>query len=264
MNEIKSPKTRLSSVTTAIHLLKAFSEKDAEIGISALSKRLSVSKSTVHRLATTLVAEGLLEQNPETERYRLGITLFTLGALVRRRMDISNEAKPLLNELRRVTNENVHLAILQGSHVTYIYDLESVHPVRLGSQLGTLKPAFCSAEGLAILAYQPESAVETILAGDLSPRTNNTITDMQRIRQQLRVIRQQGYAVENEESEIGTRGVAAPVRDAEGLVVAAVGVAGPSQRLSRKALTGFVPHVIGTADTVSMRLGYRPPARAVG
>jgi IclR family KDG regulon transcriptional repressor len=264
MSETRGAKTRLSSVTTAIHLLKAFSEKDAEIGISTLSKRLGVSKSTVHRLATTLVAEGLLEQNPETERYRLGITLFTLGALVRRRMDISNEAKPLLSELRRVTNENVHLAILQGSHVAYIYDLESAQPVRLGSQLGTLKPAFCSAEGLAILAYQPDSVVETVLSGDRSPRTNNTVTDLERIRQYLTVIRQQGYAVENEESEIGTRGVAAPVRDAEGFVIAAVGVAGPSQRLSRKALTGFVPHVIGTADTISMRLGYRPSTRAAG
>jgi IclR family transcriptional regulator, KDG regulon repressor len=264
MSESKGAKTRLSSVSTAIHLLKAFSEKDAEIGISALSKRLSVSKSTVHRLATTLVAEGLLEQNPETERYRLGIALFTLGALVRRRLDISNEAKPLLSELRRVTNENVHLAILQGSHVTYIYDLESSHPVRLGSQLGTLKPAFCSAEGLAILAYQPDAVIDTILAGDLSPRTNNTITDIERIRQQLKVIRQQGHAIENEESEIGTRGAAAPVHDAEGSVIAAVGLAGPSQRLSRKALTGYIPHVIGTADTISMRLGYRPPARAFG
>lgn len=264
MSETKGAKTRLSSVTTAVHLLKAFSEKDAEIGISMLAKRLGVSKSTVHRLATTLVAEGLLEQNPETERYRLGVTLFTLGALVRRRMDISNEAKPLLSELRRVTNENVHLAVLQGSHVTYIYDLESGHSVRLGSQLGTLKPAFCSAEGLAILAYQPDSVVESVLAGDRSPRTNNTVTDIERIRQYLTVIRQQGYAVENEESEIGTRGAAAPVRDAEGSVIAAVGLAGPSQRLSRKALAGFVPHVIGTADTISMRLGYRPNARAAG
>lgn len=264
MGEAKGAKTRLSSVATAIHLLKAFSEKDVEIGISALSKRLSVSKSTVHRLATTLVAEGLLEQNPETERYRLGVALFTLGALVRRRMDLSNEAKPVLSELRRVTSENVHLAILQGENITYIYDLESSHPVRLGSQLGTLKPAFCSAEGLAILAFQPDAVVDEVLAGTRYPRTNNTVTDERLIRQQLGVIRQQGHATENEESEIGTRGVAAPVRDAEGQVVAAVGVAGPSQRLSRKALTGFVPHVIGTADTISMRLGYRPPVRAVG
>lgn len=261
-NKSERPKTRLSSVTTAIRLLKSFSEKDVEIGISALSKRLGVSKSTVHRLATTLVAEGLLEQNPETERYRLGIALFTLGALVRRRMDLSNEAKPLLTELRRITSENVHLAILQGASVTYIYDLESDQPVRLGSQLGTLMPAFCSADGLAILAFQSDQVIDDVLSGNLSPRTKSTVTDPARIREQLRLIRQQGYAVENEDSEIGARGIASPVRDADGVVVASIGIAGPSQRLSRKALIAFVPHLIGTADTISMRLGYRADAPA--
>jgi DNA-binding IclR family transcriptional regulator len=258
-------KTRLSSVTTAIRLLKAFSDRDeVEIGISALAKRLHVSKSTVHRLATTLVAEGLLEQNPDTERYRLGVALFTLGALVRRRMDLSNEAKPLLSDLRRITQENVHLAVLQGEHVTFIYDLESTHPVRLGSQLGSLKPAFCSAEGLAILAFRNDASVDQILCGPLVPRTSRTVVNPARIRDQLAAIRRQGYAIENGESEIGTRGIAAPVRDSEGNVVAAIGVAGPSQRLSPRTIAGFAPHVIGTADAISGRLGYRVSARAHG
>ncbi len=260
-----TPKTRLTSVTTAIRLLKAFSDKEeVEIGISQLAKRLRVSKSTVHRLATTLVAEGLLEQNPETERYRLGVALFTLGALVRRRMDLSTEAKPLLSDLRRITQENVHLAILQGEHVTYIYDLESLQPVRLGSHLGSLQPAFCSAEGLAILAFQDDATIDRVLAGRLIPRTSRTVIDPARIREQLTIIKRQGYAIENGESEIGTRAIAAPVREAEGAVVAAVGVAGPSQRLSHRAIAGFAPHVIGTADAISVRLGYRISPRAFG
>jgi DNA-binding IclR family transcriptional regulator len=91
---------RLSSVSTAVRLLKAFSEQQIEIGISDLAKRLGVAKSTVHRLAVTLVAQGMLEQNPDTGKYRLGIALFRLGSLVRRRMIVSNEARPLLRELR--------------------------------------------------------------------------------------------------------------------------------------------------------------------
>ena len=153
-------RTRLSSVATSIRLLKAFSEKDVELGISALSKRLDVSKSTVHRLATTLVSEGLLEQNPETERYRLGLALFTLGTLVRRRMDISTEAKPLLLELRRLTNENVHLAILDAAQVMYIHELESGQAIRLRPHLGLSKPAFCTAEGMAILAFRSPERIE--------------------------------------------------------------------------------------------------------
>lgn len=255
-------KTRLSSVTTAIHLLKAFSERDSELGISTLSKRLGVSKSTVHRLATTLKAEGLLEQNPETEHYRLGIALFTLGAQVRRRMDISSEAKPLLLELRRLTNENVHLAILDSGQVVYIHDLVSAQAVRLRPHLGLSKPACCSAEGLAMLAFKDEQTIEQVLAGDLKQRTPRTVTDPVQIRRRLERIAVQGYAVEDEESEVGMRCVAAPVRSADGDVVAAVGVAGPSQRLSRTAITSYASRVISTADTISQRLGYHAMALA--
>lgn len=256
-----APKTRLSSVTTAIRLLKAFSDVDREIGISALSKRLGVSKSTVHRVASTLVAEGLLEQNPETDRYRLGLTLFSLGTLVRRRMDISNEAKPFLSELRRRTDENIHLAILQNDRILYIHDLESAQAVRLRPVLGTSKPAFCSAEGLAMLAFKPAGFTEGVLSGDLKPRTKNTVTDPVAIRRRLATIRKQGFVIENEESEIGMCSIAAPVRDADGDVVAAVAVAGPSQRLSTRAMSSFAPLVRETAESISMRLGYRLGAR---
>jgi hypothetical protein len=96
----EAPTGRLSSVTSALLVLKAFSAEEAEIGISSLAKRLGLAKSTVHRLAVTLAAEGFLEQNPETGRYRLGLSLFTLGALARRRMDVSNVSRPLLGVLR--------------------------------------------------------------------------------------------------------------------------------------------------------------------
>lgn len=255
------PKTRLSSVTTAIRLLKAFTETDREIGISALSKKLGVSKSTVHRVATTLVAEGLLEQNPETDRYRLGLALFSLGTLVRRRMDIPNEAKPFLSKLRESSKENIHLAILQGREVVYVYDMESSQAVRVRPHLGASKPLYCSAEGLVILAWQLEPFIENVLSGPLTRRTDNTMTDAAKVRARLEKIRTDGYALEDEESEIGMRCVAAPIRDAEGNVVAAVGVAGPSQRLSTHAIRNYAPQVREAADSISMRLGYRIGAR---
>ena len=100
---------RLSSVAMAVRLLKSFSEGEAEIGVTTLSRRLGVAKSTVYRLASTLVSEGLLEQNPETERYRLGMSLFGLGALVRQRMNVATDARPFLFHLREATGETVHL-----------------------------------------------------------------------------------------------------------------------------------------------------------
>lgn len=262
--ESASKQRRLSSVGSAIQLLKAFSEERVDLGISELSRRLGVAKSTVHRLAATLAAEGLLEQDRETEKYRLGIALFRLGALVRRRMDISSQGRPYLYELREKTKETVHLAILDGTEIMYVYNLESTQAIRMRSDLGVRKPAYCTAEGQAILAFQPQAVLDAVIVQGLSPRTPQTITDPAKLIKALAVVRQRGCAIEDEESEIGMRGISAPIRNDAGEVVAAVGLAGPATRLSKKAITTFIPHVIETADLVSRRLGYRsPPGIAV-
>jgi DNA-binding IclR family transcriptional regulator len=253
---------RLSSVATAVRLMKAFSEEQVEIGISELARRLGVAKSTVHRLAVTLVADGMLERNPDTGKYRLGIALFRLGSLVRRRMILSNEARPLLRELREKVNETVHLAVLDGNEIMYVYNLESTQAIRMRSDVGVRKPAYCTAEGQAILAFQPPEVVERVVRHGLPPRTPQTITDATELRKVLDGIRQRGCAIEDEESEIGMRCVAAPLRNDAGEVVAAIGLAGPVSRLSKKALAAFIPHVIDTAAAISARLGHR--ARSAG
>lgn len=251
---------RLSSVGTAVRLLKCFSEGEAELGVTALSKKLGVAKSTVYRLASTLVAEGMLEQNKENEKYRLGIALFGLGALVRQRMNISNEARPHIFALRDATNETVHLALLDGAEVIYVYDLESTQAIRMRANLGERKPAFCSSEGRAMLAFEQAAAVEAILARGLQPRTPKTDTDPERLRQALAHIRKTGYALEDEQCEVGMRSIAAPVRNAEGRVVAAIGIAGPQQRMSDAMLERFLPLLVETATTISARLGHKAPA----
>ena len=251
---------RLSSVATSVRLLKAFSEEQVEIGISELARRLGVAKSTVHRLAVTLVADGMLEQNPDTGKYRLGIALFRLGSLVRRRMIMSNEARPLLRELREKVNETVHLAVLDGDEIMYVYNLESTQAIRMRSDVGVRKPAYCTAEGQAILAFQPAEVVERVVRHGLAPRTPQTITDGIQLRKVLDGIRHRGCAIEDEESELGMRCVAAPLRNDAGEVVAAIGLAGPVSRLSKKALAAFIPHVIETAAAISARLGHRPRA----
>jgi IclR family transcriptional regulator, KDG regulon repressor len=249
--------TRLSSVASAVALLKAFSENEVELGISALAKRLGVAKSTAHRLASTLVAEGLLEQDRDTGKYRLGIALFRLGALVRQRMDVSSEAKGFLYDLREATHESVHLAILDGVEIMYVYNLESTQAIRMRSDIGVRKPAYCTAEGQAILAFQPDDVIDTAIAAGLAPRTPQTITDPGRLREAFAEIRKRGCAIEDEEGEIGMRAIAAPVRDDTGAVVAAVGVAGPVTRLSKRTIASFIPHVIEIAAAISGRLGYR-------
>src|ERR1700760_3428967 len=194
---------RLSSVATAIELLKAFSEDEVEIGISALAKRLGVAKSTAHRLATTLVSEKLLEQDRANGEYPLGIALFRLGTLVRRRMNVSEVARPHLFSLRQTTNETVHLAILDGTQIMYVYFLESTQAVRMRSDLGLRKPAYCTAEGQAILAFRPPEIVQAVIRKGLQARTPQTITQPDGLMKVLDAVRQKGCAVEDEESEVG-------------------------------------------------------------
>lgn len=249
---------RLSSVTAAMRVLKAFSEEEAELGISSLAKRLGLAKSTVHRLAVTLVSEGLLEQNPETGRYRLGIALFALGTLVRRRMDVSNQSMPFLAVLRERTGETVNLAILDHTNIMYLYNLESPQAIRMRSYIGARRPAFCTSEGRAMLAFSPPELVRGVIAEGLVARTPNTQVSPKELLAALEAVRTEGYALDDEESEIGMRGVAAPVRDMSGHVVAAVGMGGPTQRLTKKSLRGFIPLVLNTAEAISVRLGYRP------
>lgn len=248
---------RLSSVGTAIALLKCFSAEEHELGVSELSRKLGVAKSTVHRLARTLVADGLLEQNPENEKYRLGLALFGLGALVRRRMNLSSEARQDLFALRNATGETVQLAILDGAEIMFVYNLESTQAIRVNSDIGVRKPAFCTASGRAILAFQPQDIVAAAFAAGLKRRTPKTEVDPARLRKLIAEVGQRGYAVEDEESEVGMRAIAAPVRGAGGVVVGSVAVAGPVQRLSKETLARIAPEVIRTAEVISGRLGYQ-------
>jgi DNA-binding IclR family transcriptional regulator len=130
------------------------------------------------------------------------------------------------------------------------------------SDIGVRKPAYCTAEGQAILAFQPQQVVEQAIAAGLAPRTPKTITSADKFQKALAVVRQRGCAIEDEESELGMVCVAAPIRDDAGAAVGAVGIAGPVTRLSKKAVAAVIPHVIATADLVSARLGFR--ARATG
>jgi IclR family transcriptional regulator, KDG regulon repressor len=249
---------KLLSVARSARLLKTFYEQQAEIGITDLAKRLGVAKSTVHRMAASLISEGLLEQNPANGKYRLGIALFRLGSLVRSRMLVSSKAQPLLRNLREKFNETVDLVVLDGSEIMYVQNMESSHTVRMRSDIGARKPAYCTAEGRAILAFQTADVVERILRDGLTPRTPQTVTDPEMLQKILDRVRVHGCAIDDEECDAGFRCIAAPLHNGAGEVVAAIGLGGPVARFSKHAVDAFVPHVVETAAAISMRLGHRP------
>ena len=255
---------RLSSVANATRLMKAFSDSEYEIGISNLARRLGLGKSTVHRLASTLVAAEFLERNPETGAYRLGLALFELGMLVRRKMSFVNEARPYLRALMERTGEAVHLTVLDHRSVLYVNNLASPQAIRMQSNLGARVPAHCCSEGKVLLAHAAPETLEQLLAAGLAPRTPKTIVRPQRLRDELALVRTRGFALDDEELEIGLRSAAAPIRDHRGDVIAAVSIAGPVQRVSKKTLQRFASEVVAAGRAVSQRLGYHPLRGAAG
>ncbi len=248
---------RLSSVTTAIHLLKLFTADHTEMGISELAARLGTAKSTTHRLATALSLEGLLEQNPENGRYRLGFGLFSLGALARARISVATEAKPFLSALRDSTGENARLAVLDRRRIVFMHDIASPQSLRLQSCTGQYRPAHCTAEGLCLLANLPPDLQDDCLAAPLRPYTQKTLTDANQLRSRLEHVRRAGYAIEDEEFEEGTRCIAAPVFQEDGVVAAAIGVAGPRMRIRKREFASTASVVQEAARRLSHRLGYR-------
>lgn len=248
----------LTSVTNAVRLLKAFSSTRREWGVSDLARHLDLSKSTVHRLLATLTQEGMLDQDVETGRYSLGLVMFDLAAAVPTQLDLHEAVLSPMTDLRNRTGETVQVAVLDGREVVYVERLDSPHTLRMFLDIGRRNAAHCAATGKVLLAFSPRDETERILKGwRLSPRTEHSISTVDDLRTELDRTRKQGYAENRHESEIGVVSVAAPIRDHGGRVVAAMSVAGPSERVDpvRRELAHAT---METAAVVSRRLGFRP------
>jgi IclR family acetate operon transcriptional repressor len=246
----------LGSVANAARVLKSFTASEREWGVSDLARRLGVAKSTAHRLLTTLTDEGLLEQDPETGRYRLGLAVFDLAAAMPS-LDLHEAVLAPMTALRNRTGETVQVAVLDRREVVYIERLDSPNTLRLFLEVGRRNSAHCTGCGKALLAFSPPELVDRLLDGwRLTRRTPHTITTVAALRAELRETRQRGYACNRHESEMGVVSVAAPIRDLSGRVVAAISVAGPATRLEPGELE-FAQATMEAAASISRRLGHR-------
>ncbi|MDH3679026.1 MAG: IclR family transcriptional regulator, partial [Acidimicrobiia bacterium] len=180
----------LTSVSNAVRVLKAFSSTDREWGVSDLARRLGLGKSTVHRLLTTLTTEGMLEQDQESGRYRLGLAVFDLAAAVPTQLDLHEAVLSPMTDLRNQTGETVQVAVLDGREVVYVERLDSPHTLRMFLEIGRRNSAHCAGTGKALLAFIPRVELERLLAGwELEARTEHTITSVEQLRAELEQIR---------------------------------------------------------------------------
>ncbi len=249
----------LSTVRNAARLLKVFRSREADLGVSELARRLGLGKSTVHRMLTTLVAEGLIEQNPRTGGYRLGIVMFELGQAVRVHMDLHAAVGQVLSELRAQTGESSQVGVLDGHEVVYVDRLESAHSLRLFTETGRRVPVHCTSSGKVLLAYLPEARRHAVLrAAPLTALTPHTIISREQLAAELARVRHRGWAEAVNEREIGIASIAAPVRDVTGDVVAAISIGVPLARCSVMALRRLAPTIVEAAEAASRRLGWSP------
>jgi len=246
----------LGSVANAARVMKAFTTGQREWGVTDLARRLGIAKSTAHRLLATLTDEGLLEQDPLTGRYRLGLIIFDLAAAAQS-VDLHEAVLSPMTELRNRTGETVQVAVLDGREVVYVERLDSPHTLRLFLEIGRRNSAHSTGCGKALLASLPPDQLDRTLRNwRLAAKTTYTITDLNVLRKDLNEARRRGYAVNRRESEVGVISVAAPIRDATGRSAAAISVAGPIDRLEPDELR-VAQATMETAALISRRLGYR-------
>jgi IclR family transcriptional regulator, KDG regulon repressor len=251
-----SPRYRIQAIERAVSILNAFSPEDPELGVTELAERLGLHKSTVHRFMVNLDAAGLVERNPRSGRYRLGLRIFELGGLVMQQMNLWDEALPFLEGLVHDTGETGHLAVLDGGEAIYIERVEARRALRVPSAIGRGYPAHATNLGKVLLADLPPERVEEIVAErGLAAYTPNTITELEQLEAELDRIRAVGYAVDNEEYDEGLRCIGAPVRDHSGHVVAALGIGGPVTRITPDRVDELAELVMTAARGLSRRLG---------
>jgi IclR family transcriptional regulator, acetate operon repressor len=230
-------------------LLTAFRPGDDALGVSELARRTGVPKSSVHRLAGHLAAEGLLERDGGA--LRLGLKLFEIGQLATRQRGLVDAARPYLADLREATRNTVHLAVLEGTEVVYLDVVRGPDAPRLPSRIGGRFPAHATAVGKAILAFSPDEALERVISAGLPRIGPRTITAPGLLRRALMKIRTEGLAHEREESGTGVVCVAGPVLDAAGEARAAISISGWSNRVRAERVA---PAVKTTALTLSRTL----------
>lgn len=253
-----SDKYNVRAVQRALTLLRTFLTHDGALSAAELGKQINLGPSTVFRMLVTLEGQGFVEQDPATGKYRPGVSCLELGSRFLKNNDLRSRAIAALEELRNEFGETVHLTILQGSEVVYLEKLAGLHPIGfMSSRVGDRAPAHCTGVGKALLAHlTDEELLARYPSGKLTRYTEHTITSLDRLRAALAEVRKQGYAIDQEEHELGVKCVAVPTFNHLG-IVAAMSLSGPVERMDHHiSHEGLIERIQGAAMEVSTQSGW--------
>ena len=251
--------SNVQSLERALTLLNIMSDYPDGIQISRLAEQANLSKSTIHRLLSTLISMKYVTQDKKTEKYMLGYQILFLSRNMTADSGIISAARPLLERLCEDINETIHLCVEDSSEVVYIDKIESNQTIRMYSRLGSRNPMYCTGVGKILLSgMTPSDYDHAVSSIDFVKRTAKTIGSLEELEEEIALVKKQGYALDNIENEEGIRCIAAPIRDFHGHIIASFSVSGPVHRITMERVNDeLVRKVRETAKAISHELGFR-------
>ena len=250
----------IQSVERAFSILEFFQKANyAEHSLKELTEALELNKSTTFGLVNTLANLGYLQQNPENQKYSLGLRVLNFSNAVRAQNLIIRAVHPYLEQINRKYGETVHCAVPQNTSVIYVDKVEAVSSIYISTQIGTQNALHCTGVGKCVLAYLPPYEQERVLSSPMQAMTANTITTPQQLRECIQQVRKNGYATDNEEISVGLSCVAVPVFSAAETVSCAISVSGMTARIQAACEKGLVAELKQAARAISRdTFGYSP------
>ena len=245
----------IEALGRGLQILEAFSKQS--LSLTEVASTVGLDKSTVFRFVYTLEKLGYLDRDPETKRYRPGLKVLRLGFGVLNNLEMTQIAQPYLKALSAKCGETTNMTIRDGKEIVYVVRNKTQQVISVNLQLGSRLPAYCTSMGKAQLMDLSRDELRDLLGeGPYPVMGPNTITTLDALVAELDKVRQQGYAINDEEMAVGLRSVAAPVREADGQVAAAINISVPSARVSRQEMEMVLaPMVADTAHQISLALG---------
>ncbi|MBI5441939.1 MAG: IclR family transcriptional regulator [Deltaproteobacteria bacterium] len=254
---------KANAIEKALRILMLFTPHNRDLGTTEISQRLSFHKATVSRILLTLTRHGFLQQDRRAKTFRLGSSALKLGVAIKQslRTNLVELAKPHVDALRDSVNETTTLEVLSGPLTVLAYLAEGTRTLRMTTHVGATLPLHAAAGAKAVLAFLPPESWRTTFAASPARLTSKTVTDPEVFRRQLQTIREQGFAIDDEEIDEGVVAVAAPVFNHEGAPVAAVAVVGPSDRISLSPGSSLIARLKRAAEEISAELHSGADAR---
>ncbi len=248
---------RVQSIDRAVQILNCFTEQRPELKLTEIAEELELNKSTVHGLINTLKYHGLIEQDEESQKYRLGLYLLQLAERAAGSIDVIGIARPHLVEICNKVDETIHIANLDGLEIVYIDKFESTHSMRIYTTRGSRNPAYCTGVGKAMLAFQDIDFLNKEIPIQMKKLTPNTLEYKGDLMKELEQIRKDGYALDREENVEGLFCVAVPIFDRLGQVHYGLSVSGPTVRMTEEKVQQTIHLLREAGAEISQKLGYR-------